>query len=65
MLPAKFFIRQSRNFVQFRSICSTPIRRMPFAKHEVVPDVIPVAPKNIAKVDYKSGGENCDEKKQI
>lgn len=30
---------------------------MPFSKHEVVPDVIPTAPKNVAKVDYKSGGK--------
>lgn len=33
---------------------------MPFAKHEVVPDVIPVAPKDIVKVEYKSGGEEAE-----
>lgn len=50
----------SINFVNFnlaRSISSTSVRKMPFAKHEVVPDVIPVAPKNILKVDYISGGK--------
>lgn len=30
---------------------------MPFVKHEIVPDVIPVAPSNIAKVNYLSGGD--------
>lgn len=30
---------------------------MPFVKHEVVADVIPVAPKNILKVEYNSGGK--------
>lgn len=29
---------------------------MPFAKNEIVPDVIPVAPKEVAKVNYVSGG---------
>lgn len=56
MLPVRLLFRQSINFQLVRSISSTPIRKMPFAKHEVVPDVIPVAPKNVAKIDYKSGG---------
>jgi hypothetical protein len=30
---------------------------MPFAKHEIVPDVIPVAPEDIATVNYVSGGD--------
>lgn len=30
---------------------------MPFTKHEIVPDVIPVAPAKVAKVDYVSGGD--------
>jgi hypothetical protein len=33
---------------------------MPFSKHEVVPDVIPAAPKGIARVNYVSGGEKID-----
>lgn len=38
---------------------------MPFAKNEIVPDVIPVAPKDIATVDYVSGvkGENENNEK--
>lgn len=30
---------------------------MPFAKHEIVPDVIPNAPTDIATVNYVSGGD--------
>lgn len=30
---------------------------MPFVKNEIVSDVIPVAPKEVAKVDYASGGK--------
>lgn len=29
---------------------------MPFSKHEIVPDVIPKAPANIAEVNYASSG---------
>lgn len=38
---------------------------MPFTKNEIVPDVIPVAPKEIATVNYVSGvkGENKNNNK--
>lgn len=57
MLPARL-IAISRNlpYQLVRNLSCTPVRKMPFVKHEVVPDVIPVAPKAIAKVDYVSGG---------
>lgn len=57
MLPARLFFRNAVQFQFVRSLSYTPIRKMPFSKHEVVPDVIPTAPKNVAKVEYKSGGE--------
>ena len=39
---------------------------MPFVKNEIVPDVIPVAPKEIATVNYVSGvkGENENKNKE-
>lgn len=47
----------SRNFQAGpRFLSNTAVQRMPFAKHEIVPDVIPVAPSNVAKVNYVSGG---------
>ncbi|XP_070496088.1 protein D2-like [Chironomus tepperi] len=55
MLPARLLIRNAIQYQFVRSISYTPIRKMPFTKHEVVPDVIPTAPTNVAKVDYVSG----------
>lgn len=40
-----------------RNISVTAIRKMPFAKHEIVPDVIPVRPVKIAEINYVSGGD--------
>lgn len=57
MLPARIFLRSSIPTQLVRNLSYSPIRRMPFAKHEIVPDVVPVAPKNIATVSYISGGK--------
>ena len=57
MLPARLLFRNAIQYQFVRSISYTPIRKMPFKKHEVVPDVIPTAPTNVAKVDYVSGGK--------
>ncbi|KAL7014700.1 hypothetical protein ACKWTF_016076 [Chironomus riparius] len=55
MLPARLLVRNTIQYQLVRSISYTPVRKMPFKKHEVVPDVIPTAPTNVAKVDYVSG----------
>lgn len=57
MLPAVRLISRSFSVPLTRHLSYTPVRRMPFAKHEIVPDVIPVAPKDIATVNYVSGGD--------
>lgn len=58
MLPAFRLI--SRNIIKpqiNRHLSVTGIRKMPFTKHEVVPDVVSVAPSGILKIDYVSGGD--------
>jgi hypothetical protein len=56
MLPAIFRSIHHPCKTLVRNISYTAVRRMPFAKNEIVPDVIPEAPKEVAKVNYISGG---------
>jgi hypothetical protein len=57
MFAGRLFSRTLKHQQFVRNLSFTTVFRMPFAKHEIVPDVIKVAPKDIAKVDYISGGD--------
>lgn len=61
MLPARLLFSKSFSSIfpcqLTRNLSFSPVQRMPFAKHEIVPDVIPIAPSNIARVNYVSGGD--------
>lgn len=39
-----------------RNISVSAVQKMPFAKHEIVPDVIPVKPAKIAQINYVGSG---------
>lgn len=60
-LPAIQLFRHSFNIKLVKLISTTSVRRlvstMPFDNHKIVPDVIPLAPKDILKIDYASGGK--------
>jgi hypothetical protein len=57
MLPAFRLISRSIKPQLTRQLSVTAIKRMPFTKHEVVPDVVSQAPSKILKIDYVSGGD--------